>query len=123
MSVCSLKPYQGIAADSVGHYHGQQLLYLSWDHHLMFAAPFVVCVPPGMRFQELIDTVLTPLITADPDAPQIRWDQVSWKMSNRPFSPLPTATLAENGIQHKAQLRFATPGLNALCGAPEEAQA
>ena len=120
MSVCSLKPYHGIAADTVGHYHGQQLIYLSWDHHLMFAAPFVVCVPPDLRFQDLVDTVLSPLIAADPDATEIRWEQVSWRMTDQPFSSTARMTLAENGIGHKALLRFHTPGLNSLCGEPLE---
>ena len=46
MAVTSLKEYIGVARDRVENYGGKQIVYLSWDHHLLFAAPLMLCLPP-----------------------------------------------------------------------------
>lgn len=114
MSVTALKPFAGRPADSLSHYHGDQLNYVSWDRHLMFAAPFILCLSPTLPFGELVKGPISELIRADPDAPRIDWSKVEWLKSNRPFFPRFDKTLSENGVSHKEQLRFRTPGLNTL---------
>lgn len=114
MPVIALKPFIGRPADHVSRYHGDQLNYVSWDRHLMFAAPFILCVSPTMSFEELVKGPISALIQADPDAAQIDWNTVEWLKSNKPFVPRFDQTLAENGVTHKEQLRFHTPGLNTL---------
>lgn len=116
MAVNARKPYPLRPVDGVEHYHGNQLIYASWDRHLMFAAPFITCVPPAMLFAEYVETVLVPLIAADPDAAAIDWGRAEWLKANRPFRPDFGKSLTDNGIVHKDQLRLQTPGLNTLCG-------
>jgi len=110
----SKKAYIGEPRDLVKHYHGNQLNYVSWDHHLLFAAPFLLCVSPDIKFKDFVETMLVPLLRHDPDAGSISWDTVQWRNGKQSFSPDFDKTLAENGIAHKHQLRFHTPGLNSL---------
>ena len=114
MPVTSLKSYVGVSRDRVENYNGQQLVYASWDHHLLFASPFILCVSPQMTFGELVAQRLKPLVQADPDAAAVDWQAVQWLKSNQPFTPAFDRTLAENGIAHKEQIRWRTPGLNSL---------
>lgn len=114
MPVIARKSFVGIPADTVSNYHGDQLNYVSWDRHLMFAAPFVLCLSPQMRFGDLVNGPIRDLIQADPDASGIDWATVEWLKSNAPFVPQFDRTLAENGLRHKEQLRFRTPGPNTL---------
>jgi phenol hydroxylase P4 protein len=117
MAVTSTQDYVGVSADVVANYHGNQLVYVSWDHHLMFAAPFVLCVSPDMRFADLVHGLIAKLVEADPDAVRIDWPQVEWLMRGRPFRPDFSRSLAENAVMHKDQLRFRTPELAGLYGA------
>ncbi len=119
MSVVATQEYLGVPADLMANYHGDQLVYASWDHHLMFAAPFILCVPPAMPFADLVQGPITQLIAPDPDAAKIEWSRVEWLKGNKPFLPDFSRSLAENGVGHKAQLRFRTPGLNTVCGAAQ----
>lgn len=114
MPVIALKEYIGVPRDLVVNFHGKQLVYVSWDQHLLFAAPFLLCVPPEMLFGELLAGPLTALVQADPDAGALDWKQVQWLKSNQPWVPDPGLSLADNGIGHKEQIRFRTPGLNTL---------
>lgn len=114
MAIKSTKQYVFDHQDAVEGFHGNQLVYASWDRHLLFAAPFLLYVSPSMTFRELVEGPLTALIQPDPDASQVKWDEVKWLKANQPFTPDFDATLAGNGIHHKAMLRFDTPGLNSL---------
>ncbi|MGV8823547.1 phenol hydroxylase subunit P4 [Methylibium petroleiphilum] len=116
MAVTSTRDYVGVPADVVSNYHGNQLVYVSWDHHLMFAAPFILCVSPDMPLGDLVHGPIAQLVQADPDAARIDWPRVEWFKRGRPFRPDFSRSLAENDIAHKDQLRFRTPGLNSLCG-------
>jgi len=117
MPVTSLKPYVGVSRDRVENYNGQQLVYASWDHHLLFASPFILCLSPQMTFGELVEQRLKPLVQADPDAAAVDWQAVQWLKSNQPFTPAFDRSLADNGIAHKEQIRWRTPGLNSLMSA------
>jgi len=123
MTVTARKPYIGIPADGIEHYHGDQLLYVSWDHHLLFAAPFILCISPSIKFGELLEQVVVPLLAPDPDAAQVDWQHVQWIKDRAPFVPDFSLSLADNGIAHKDLLRFHTPGLNTLCGAQQVSDA
>lgn len=80
-------------------------------------------LPTQIRFAELIEQHLVPLLQADPDAAAIDWSRVEWLKANQPWQPEPARSLADNGITHKTQLRLRTPGLNSLCGARGEGAA
>lgn len=114
MAVTALAPYEFAPRDLVENFAGKQLVYVSWDRHLLFAAPFLICLPPETPFQGLIDGPLAQLLALDPDAAAIDWAAVEWLKGKDAFVPDFTKSLAENGITHKTQLRFRTPGLNSI---------
>lgn len=114
MPVKSIGAYTAIPADAQANFHGAQLVYASWDHHLLFAAPFIMPVSPDMRFKDWVSETLVPLISPDPDTPQIRWSEVQWHLGARAWQPDFERSLKENGVRHKAQIRMHTPGLNSL---------
>lgn len=114
MPVAAIKEYVGVSRDQVANFHGKQIVYVSWDHHLLFAAPFLICMPPETPFREFVEGPLKALVSPDPDAAAIDWSKVEWLKSNAPWTPDFDASLAANGIGHKDQLRIRTPGLNSL---------
>lgn len=114
MAVAAIKEYVGVPRDLVANFNGKQLVCASWDRHLLFAAPFLLCVSPEMPFGELVNGPLSMLVQADPDAAAIDWSTVEWLKANQPWTPDFTLSLAANGIGHKAQLRFRTAGVNTL---------
>lgn len=115
MPVTARSDYIGEPRESTEKYGDNQLLFVSWDHHLLFAAPFALCLPKAMSFGELLHGPLAQILAPDPDAAKIDWDAVTWSKSDEAFSPDPAKSLADNGIEHKEQLRFVTPGLNTIC--------
>jgi phenol/toluene 2-monooxygenase (NADH) P4/A4 len=117
-------PVQAIRSDYVGEvkdrielFHGNQLVYVSWDQHNMVCAPVAFPLPPAMPFGALVDQVLAgSAYAAHPDWPKVDWKKVEWFKSKEPFQPAFTKSLADNGIGHKTLLRFRTPGLAGIGG-------
>lgn len=116
MSVAALKPYVGIPRDAQDKFHGDQLLYIGWEQHLMFCAPLAFAVAPSMQFGEIIDKLLSPTYSYHPDYKKIDWGKVQWFKSCKPWVPDFDKTLAVNGLKHKDSLSFMTPGLSGLKG-------
>ncbi|ENO79324.1 multi-component phenol hydoxylase subunit gamma LapO [Thauera sp. 27] len=114
MTVAARKEYVGIPRDRVENFKGNQLVFISWDHHLLLSAPIMFCMSPQARFGELIETHLMPLLQSDSDTASIDWSKVEWLKEGQPWVPDFAASLAANGIGHKEQLRMRTPGLNSL---------
>ncbi|AXS81063.1 phenol hydroxylase subunit P4 [Dechloromonas sp. HYN0024] len=117
MAVTSTKPYVAVPRDLVQNFNGKQIVYVCWDHHMLFATPLMLVVEPGMLLGDLLQNVVKPLIGPDPDAAAVDLTQVAWMKSGQPWKPNLAASLADNGIVHKEQLRFSTPGLNSLLAA------
>lgn len=117
MSVISLEPgYTGEIRDRVENFRGQQLLYIGWDRHLMFCSPHCIPVPPDMPFSALVEQVIPGMYAQHPDAERIDWTKVEWLRSGQPFTPDAGLSVSENGLGHKAILRFRTPGLDGIAG-------
>ncbi|GAB2182454.1 phenol hydroxylase subunit P4 [Denitratisoma sp. agr-D3] len=116
MSVKAIKEYVGVVKDRQENFHGAQLLYVGWDHHLMFCAPFCFPFPPTMRFGDMVDKAFPPAFGYHPDFNRIDWSKVQWLKSGKPWMPDFTQSLAENGLRHKDVLRFKTPGLDGIKG-------
>lgn len=116
MPVIAIKPYIGEAKDGVEKFHGNQLLYIGWEDHLMFCAPFAFPFPPSMRFGDIVAKVLPDAYGAHPDFAMIDWIGAQWFKSGRPWSPDFELTLAQNGLKHKDVIRFRTPGLTGIAG-------
>lgn len=110
MAVTALKPgYKFEPLDLQKNFHGNQLTYVGWDHHLMFCAPFCYPVPPTLTFKELRDNVMAEAFSAHPMFNDINWDEAAWLLDGKPFTPKLDAGLAEQGVGHKSVLRFQTP--------------
>lgn len=118
MSVKAIRPgYHGDMKDTVDKFHGKQLLAIGWDRHLMFATPMCIPVPPELPFGALVEAVLPGLYGQHPQFAQIDWAAVQWLRSGEAFVPEMDKSLLDNGLGHKAVLRFRTPGLEGLHGA------
>jgi len=108
--------YHGEMKDTVDKFHGNQLLNIGWDRHLLFASPMCVPVPPDMPFGALIENVLPTLFGAHPDFARINWADVRWLRSAEAFVPDFEKSLRDNGLCHKAVLRMQTPQLHGIGG-------
>jgi len=118
MATVAIRPgYHGDMKDTVDKFHGNQLVSVCWNKHLMVATPLCVPLPPQMPFGALVAQVLPGLFGQHPDFAKIDWAQVQWQCDGQPFAPVADKSLADNGITHKALLRFTTPGLDGLRGA------
>ena len=110
MSVIALQPnYKFSPRDLQENFHGNQLTYVAWDHHLMFCSAFCYALPPTMSFQALLDEVMAKDFSQHPMYADIDWSSTTWLLNNQPFTPKLDAGLAEQGINHKSVLRFQTP--------------
>jgi phenol hydroxylase P4 protein len=117
MSVVAIKPgYTGEIKDRVENFHGKQLLYIGWEDHLMYCAPLAIPVPPDLLFGTLMSEIIPSLYPAHPDTAKIDWSRVEWFSSGKSFKPDPAKSLVDNGLGHKAALRFRTPGLKGIKG-------
>lgn len=117
MSVVALKPgYTGEIKDRVENFHGKQLLYIGWEDHLMYCAPLCIPVPPDLPFSALTAEIIPGLYAQHPDTQKIDWSRVEWLRSGVAFTPDPAGSVTDNGLGHKAVLRFRTPGLHGIGG-------
>lgn len=116
MAVKSIGEYKFPAADRVENFHGNQLVYIGWDKHLMFCAPIAFPLPPDMPFQALVEEVIPGAYSAHPEFEKIDWDAVEWSLDQEDFTPILDASLEANGVGHKSLIRMRTPGLNGIAG-------
>lgn len=116
MTVQATYDYKGVPRDTQDKFHGNQLVYLAWDQHLMFCAPHCVPLPPDMPFSALVKEVLPGMYGSHPEWQKMDWDRVEWTLNQAPFVPDMDKTLAEQGIDHKSLIRFNTPGLRGIGG-------
>ncbi|MDR2839440.1 MAG: phenol hydroxylase subunit P4 [Azonexus sp.] len=114
MAVASTKPYIGVSRDSVANFNGKQIVYVCWDHHLLFASTLMFCVEPEMQLGDFLRDTVKPLLESDPDCAALDFGQAEWKKAKTAWTPDFNTSLAANGIRHKELLRFHTPGLNSL---------
>ncbi|MDD2224346.1 MAG: phenol hydroxylase subunit P4 [Pseudomonas sp.] len=112
MPVVAITPdYKFPARDRVENYAGNQLVYVGWDHHLMFCAAFTYLIAPSATFAELRDGMLPKGFSLHPEYSKINWDSATWLLDGEPFTPQLDKSLQEQGIGHKSLLRFQTPEL------------
>ncbi|EYS97342.1 phenol hydroxylase [Cupriavidus sp. SK-4] len=116
MPVVSIGDYAFEAADREAVFHGNRLLYIGWDGHLLFCAPHCLPFPPLMPLREVVDKVLPGVYGYHPDFARIDWGQVQWLRGGQPWQPELDRSLEENGLGHKDVIRFRTPGLDGIGG-------
>jgi phenol hydroxylase P4 protein len=116
MPVIAIKPFIGVPKDTADKFHGNQLLYVGWDRHLMFYAPICLCLPPATLFGDLVKGPLSEAFSPHSEWSKIDWSAAKWLRSGEAFRPDFTKSLADNGLGHKEVLRLQTPGLNGIGG-------
>ncbi|HPE62186.1 MAG: phenol hydroxylase subunit P4 [Thiothrix sp.] len=117
MTVKSIQgEYPVVMMDSVERFHGNQLVYINWDHHTSFCSANTYPLPPDMPFGALTAEVLPGVLGAHPDFPQIQWDKVEWMLDGEGFTPDMDKSLKDNGVGHKSLIRFRTLGLKGYRG-------
>ncbi len=116
MPVKSIGEYPALVRDNVENFHGNQLVFVGWDHHLMIDSPRAFPLPPDMPFGALVNDVLPAAYAPHPEWEQVNWDEAEWLLDGESFTPNLEASLKDNGIGHKSVVRFNTPGLNGIAG-------
>lgn len=116
MPVTAIGPYAAQPLDRQANFNGLQLVYLCWEQHLLFCAPFTFPLPPDMGFAEFVEQVVKPSIASHPEASSVNFATVTWRLNDQPFTPNAAASLIDNGIDHKSLLHLATPGLSGIAG-------
>lgn len=116
MAVTAVKKYHFEPKDKVENFHGNQLLYIGWEDHLMFCAPHCLPFPPDTVFRTVLEKVLPDVYGYHPDFAKVDWAKAEWFKSGKPWKPALAKTLAENGLKHKDVIRFRTPGLTGIKG-------
>ncbi|WP_317930676.1 phenol hydroxylase subunit P4 [Halioxenophilus sp. WMMB6] len=109
--------YKYPAKDRQENFHGNQLVYVNWDKHLLFAAPFTLMVSPAISFRSLRDEVMPNAFNQHPEWTAIDWQKVHWLLNGEPFTPQLECTLVDQGITHKSFLRIQTPELTGISAA------
>jgi phenol/toluene 2-monooxygenase (NADH) P4/A4 len=97
--------------DTEDKFYGKRLIYLSWENHLMYAAPFCVPLPPTLPFGALVRDVLPMLYGEHPEFESIDWQRAHWFNSSKRFIPDFGKSLEHHGLTHKSLIRFRTPAL------------
>jgi phenol hydroxylase P4 protein len=115
MTVAAVKEYDFPARDVRANFPAP-LLYIGWEDHLLFCAPFCLPLPPDTPFGALATHVLPGIYGYHPDFAKIDWDRVEWFKSGRAWTPDPAKSLADNGLRHKDVIRFRSPGLDGIAG-------
>lgn len=116
MSVQSLKPgYVGEVRDPQEKFHGQTLLFVYWEDHLLFCAPAAILVNPGDSPAQLVEQ-LKQALGYDPIAAELTLDNIDWYRSldytsDERWQIDANKSLAENGLTHKTAIRMRTPSL------------
>lgn len=103
--------YSGEMKDRVENFNGNQVVYIGWDKHLMFCAPFAFPLPPEVPFRALLETVMPDPFSVHPEWEKIDWNKVNWLLDGQPFTPQLDVALQDQGIGHKSVVRFQTPEL------------
>ena len=110
----SIGPYPLHEADTENRFHGNRLIYLSWENHLMYCAPFCVPLPPTLPFGALVRDVLPMLYGEHPEFERIDWQRAVWSNSGKRFRPDFGKSLEHHGLAHKSLIRFRTPALEGI---------
>lgn len=103
--------YKGEVRDRIENFNGDQLVYVGWDHHLMFCSAFTFLVSPDIQFRQLRDEVIIDAFNVHPEWHLIDWSKASWLLDGEPIQPQLDVSLKDQGVDHKSLLRIQTPEL------------
>lgn len=115
-TVALTEDYHGPVLDKEENFHGNRVIYVHWEEHLMFCAALAFPFPPGMPLGAVFNDVLPQFYGLHPDWKDIDWSEARFELDGQPFTPDMSKSLDEQGFHHKSLLRFWTPGLNGWKG-------
>jgi len=107
----SLDTYEPDASDNADHFYNNWLIYICWENHLMYCAPFCVPLPPSLPFGALVGDLMPELYGEHPEFEQIDWQRTKWFDSDKQFRADFGKSLEHHGLRHKSLIRFNTPAL------------
>lgn len=119
MTVVALRPDYADRVpvrDKVENFHGDQVVYVHWEHHLSYCAALAFPLPPAMPWSAFVDAIVGGHYSAHPDFASIDWGRVKWTIDGGEVTPDPSKSIAENGVGHKSLVRFWTPGISGFKG-------
>jgi len=116
MSVKAIGEYPVLPRDVRENFHGNIMVIVGWDKHMMISSPMAFPLPPDMPFGAFVKEVMPAAYAPHPDWGKIDWNEVTWMLNGESFKPNMDASLADNGLDHKSVVRFQTPGLNGIQG-------
>lgn len=116
MPVVSIGEYPVLPRDVKENFHGNIMVVVGWDKHLMISSPMAFPLPPDMPFQALVREVMPAAFAEHPEWERINFASVRWLLNGEVFEPEMEKSLAENGVDHKSVIRFQTPGLDGIQG-------
>lgn len=114
MAVKAISEYTAVPSDLVENFNGMQLLYVHWQNHIMFCAPFALLVSPDATLPEVFASHIQPAIAPHPESAKVKYDDIQWTLNGESYEPSQSDTLLAQGIDHKSMLTMTTPGLNGL---------
>lgn len=103
--------YPMLQQDDESKFHGNRLIFLCWESHLMYGAPLAVPLPPSLPFGALVRDVLPELYGEHPEFESIDWKRTVWFNSDKRFIPDMGKSLEQHGLSHKSLIKFRTPAL------------
>lgn len=109
--------YHGEVKDARKNFHGNIVVYVGWDHHLLFCASKAYPLPPTMPFAALIENIMSDAFAQHPEFSRINWDTAQWLLDGKPFTPDKDKTLEQLGVGHKSLIRLSTPELTGYAAA------
>lgn len=109
--------YHGDIKDARENYHGNIMVFVGWDHHLLFCAAKAIPLPPGMTFGQVVEQVLPDAFGQHPEFKKINWETATWLLDGEPITPDMNKGLEEQGVGHKSLIRFQTPELKGYADA------
>ncbi len=107
----SIGDYPMMQQDDESKFHGNRLVFLCWENHLMYGAPLAVPLPPSLPFGALVRDVLPDLYGEHPEFESIDWKRTVWFNSDKRFIPDMGKSLEQHGLSHKSLIKFRTPAL------------
>lgn len=109
--------YHGDIKDAREKFHGNILVYVGWDHHLLFCASKAYPVPPSAPFSVVVEQLMTAAFSQHPEFSDINWDSANWILDGEVFAPDMDAPIEDQGVGHKSLIRLSTPELKGYASA------
>ena len=117
MAVRAITPeYSFPALDAQSNYGDNILIYIGWDHHLLFCSAKAFLISPDATFQQLLDELMPAGFSQHPEFIQIDWAATDFVLDHKQIQPEAQQKLVDLGFVHKSLLRFSTPTLTGYNG-------